>query len=157
MPAPKHNEYWKKRKSHGPKPLWSDPETLRKDCIDYFEWVEANPLYEERLFTYKGKVISGQLKKMRAMTLTGLCIHLGISLDTWLNYKAKPVFSEIIEFVEAVIYDYKFTGAAAGLLNHAIIARDLGLADKKEVDVGMSHEQWLKLLEQYEQDESASQ
>ena len=142
------------RKSHGRKPLWSDPETLRKDCIDYFEWVEANPLLEDQHFTYQGKVISAQLPKMRAMTLTGLCIHLGISLDTWLNYKAKPVFSEIIEFVEAVIYDYKFTGAAAGLLNHAIIARDLGLADKKEVEVGMSHEQWLKLLEQYDEPSS---
>jgi hypothetical protein len=32
-----------------------------------------------------------------------------------------------------VILDQKFTGAAADLLNPNIIARDLGLTDKKEV------------------------
>nr|WP_261640834.1 DNA-packaging protein [Erwinia mallotivora] len=34
---------------------------------------------------------------------------------------------------EQIIYNQKFTGAAADLLNANIIARELGLADKREV------------------------
>ena len=49
--------------------------------------------------------------------------------------KGKPDFSEVCADAERVIYQQKFQGAAADQLNPAIIARDLGLADKKEVGV----------------------
>ena len=35
--------------------------------------------------------------------------------------------------IRDIIYDQKFTGAAAGLLESNIIARELGLVDKKDV------------------------
>ena len=38
-------------------------------------------------------------------------------------------------YVENIIRDQKFSGACSGHFNHAIIIRDLGLADKKEVDL----------------------
>lgn len=44
----------------------------------------------------------------------------------------------VITQAEAVIYEQKFTGAAADLLNPNIIARDLGLADKKELSGGLA-------------------
>jgi len=43
-------------------------------------------------------------------------------------------FSTVIADIEAVIKSQKFQGAAAGLLNANIIARDLGLADKSDFD-----------------------
>lgn len=42
-------------------------------------------------------------------------------------------FSDICTRVREIIYEQKFTGAAAGLLNPMIIARDLSLRDKSEV------------------------
>ena len=41
---------------------------------------------------------------------------------------------EICTSIAKVIRQQKFEGAAAGLLNHAIIARDLGMADKHDHD-----------------------
>ncbi len=44
-------------------------------------------------------------------------------------------YSAIIRVIRAEIYEDKYTGAAVGIFQHNIIARDLGLTDKKEVDV----------------------
>ena len=46
------------------------------------------------------------------------------------NYKNNPDFLGVVKEVEEIIYNQKFTGAAADLLNSNIIARELGLADK---------------------------
>ena len=42
---------------------------------------------------------------------------------------------EVITRIRETAYNQKFTGAAADLLNANIIARDLGLSDKKEMNV----------------------
>ena len=73
------------------------------------------------------------IPKMRAMTQNGLFLFLGISPQTWANYRERDGFLEITARVESVIYEQKFTGAAADMLNPNIIARELGLADKKEL------------------------
>jgi len=53
---------------------------------------------------------------------------------TWKKYKEHKDFLDIITHIETIIYTQKFEGAAAGHYNANIIARDLGLADKKELD-----------------------
>lgn len=113
--------------------LWSEPEALLTDCLEYMDWVEANPLYEAKAFAYEGTVTVAPVAKMRAMTVGGLCIFLGIDQSTWRDYRGKADFSGVCSRVEEMIREQKFTGASAGLLNHAIIARDLGLADKREL------------------------
>ena len=40
----------------------------------------------------------------------------------------------IIHKIEEIIYNQKFEGAAVGIFNSNIIARDLGLSDKKDID-----------------------
>jgi hypothetical protein len=39
-----------------------------------------------------------------------------------------------IHKIEDIIYDQKFTGAVIGIFKENIIARDLGLTDKKEIE-----------------------
>nr|CBA74347.1 conserved hypothetical phage protein [Arsenophonus nasoniae] len=68
------------------------------------------------------------------MTIMGLCLFLDIDRTTWLAYKAKEGFSIITTRTEEVIYDQKFSGAAADLLNANIIARDLGLKEQSQVE-----------------------
>lgn len=133
MVAPKGNKFWVARARHGRRPRFADSESLWISCVDYFDWVEAHPLKEEKIFTWQGKVISTEVSKMRAMTINGLCLHLGIDITTWRDYRKKNGFSSVSERVEQIIYEQKFTGAAAGLFNTSIIARDLGLANKDEV------------------------
>ena len=132
MAAPKGNQFWKARSKHGRDLIFKNPETLWPSCCEYFEWVEANPLYEDRLFSYQGEVVHEPAAKMRAMTLDGLCIFLDVSFQTWLNYKKREDFLDIIGRVENIIRVQKFTGAAAGLLNPNVIARELELADKSK-------------------------
>lgn len=126
------NQFWKARSSHGRKPLWSNPEDLRDACYQWFQWVEDNPLTEYKVAQFQGEQVSMEVPKMRAMTLAGLCIYLGMNQVTWREYAKKNDFSSVCEEVEQVIYNQKFVGASSDLLNSSIIARDLGLADKKD-------------------------
>jgi hypothetical protein len=132
MPAPQGNEFWKARSSHGRKPIFEDPDVLWEACCEYFEWVEANPLREEKVFNGKDGIVHADVSKMRAMTLAGLCIFLDIDRKTWAEYAKREGFIPVTTRVDEIIRDQKFSGAAADLLNPNIIARDLGLADKQE-------------------------
>lgn len=131
--APKGNQFWKARSSHGRKPIFASPELLQDACTEYFEWVEANPLMESQLVTFQGNGNLVEVPKMRAMTLSGLCIFLDISPETWREYGKKEGFSGVTRAVEEVVRTQKFEGASAGFLNANIIARDLGLSDKSEI------------------------
>lgn len=138
MAAPKGNEFWKARSTHGRNPKFDDPEKLLDACLEYFEWVEANPLKEEKIFQYQGEITRGDISKMRAMTISGLCIFLDICENTWASYRDRDDdYMRVTSKVESIIKAQKFSGAAADLLNANIIARDLGLKDesKRELDI----------------------
>ncbi|MGV0910329.1 DNA-packaging protein [Martelella sp. FOR1707] len=127
------NRFWEARSSHGAKPKFENGEDLWKACTEYFEWVEANPLWEDKLVTFQGMATHEPVAKMRAMTISGLCFFIDIDKSTWDDWKkSRPDLSGIISRAEGVIRDQKFAGAAADLLNANIIARDLGYAEKNE-------------------------
>lgn len=132
MAAPKGNQFWKARSSHGRKPIFASPDDLWEACEEYFQWVEDNPLYESKMCSYQGVNVIEPVPKMRAMTIEGLCIFLDIGTSTWDDYCGRDDFSEVTTRAERIIRTQKFTGAAADLLNANIIARDLGLRDKQE-------------------------
>lgn len=132
MPAPKGNRFWEVRSSHGRKPKFDDPQKLWEACAEYFEWVEDNPLWEYKVAQFQGVPVDMQIPKMRPMTLSGLCIFLDICQDTWANYRKTQDLIGVTKAVEEVIYNQKFSGAAADLLNANIIARDLGLKDESK-------------------------
>lgn len=128
------NRFWQARSSHGRNPLFTDPEALWDACCEYFDWNDANPLYEDNLVTFQGHATHEPLAKMRAMTISGLCMFLDVDETTWRGWRAdRADLIPIITRAESVIYRQKFEGASASMLNPNIIARDLGLADKKEL------------------------
>jgi hypothetical protein len=134
MAAPKGNRFWEVRAKSGRDKIFSDEDQLWKAACEYFEWVESNPLWETKVTQYQGDVIDMPVSKMRAMTQEGLCLFLGISTQTWRDYSKRKDFLEVTSRVDNVIKSQKFAGAAADLLNANIIARDLGLTDKQQVD-----------------------
>jgi len=127
----KGNQFWKQRTKHGRDKLFSSPDVLWEECQKYFEWCDTNPLVE---IDYKGKdATSVSIPKMKAYTWSGL--ELFLDIDSLREYKTNPnysEFSQIVTRVDKIIYTQKFEGSAAGFLNPNIIARDLGLTDKKE-------------------------
>ena len=134
MAAPKGNKFWEMRSTHGRNPIFKNPNDLWDACCQYFDYVHENPLMEDKAFAFQGVVTHEPVAKMQAMTMQGLCLFLDIGTSTWAEYRSKKDFSEVVTQAEMVIYHQKFTGAAADLLNPSIIARDLGLQDKQQVD-----------------------
>lgn len=114
--------------------VYSSPSQLWKACVSYFEWVTENPLKEEQVFSNGSRMT---VNRPRAMTLEGLCIHLGISRKTWQNWRNRYTesgdISRLIEVVDNIIYSQKFEYAAVGMMNSSLISRDLGLADRSEI------------------------
>ena len=132
MAAPKGNQFWKARTSHGREKIFSSKDTLWDACCEYFQWVEDNPLLESKSYQFQGFPFQDTVAKMRAMTISGLVTFLDIDRSTWTAWKTDKDFSVIVSRVEEIIYEQKFTGAAAELLNPNIIAREIGLSDKRE-------------------------
>jgi len=128
-PATKGNRFWKARSTHGRKPTFTKPHILWNACVEYFNWIEDNPLKEEKLFHYQGTVTSCEVSKMRAMTISGLCIYIDVCPTTWGKYRKNKDLMDVTTRADEIIYNQKFTGAAAELLNPNIIARDLKLRD----------------------------
>lgn len=142
MSAPEGNQFWKARSKHGRDRIFNSPDKLWEAACEYFEWVENNPLWEAKYTQYQGEPVDITVPKMRAMTIEGLCRFLGVNskylhqfesgLD--LDKSIDKDFSHIICDIKEIIYDQKFSGAAADLLNANIISRDLGLSDKSQHD-----------------------
>lgn len=132
MAAPQGNQFWRLRASHGRDKLFASADALWESCCEYFDEVEQNPLQEDSVSFYQGIPNHDNVAKMRAMTLDGLTVFLDIDMETWRRWRADNDFCGVVSRVERIIRDQKFTGAAAGLLNPNIIARDLGLRDVAE-------------------------
>jgi hypothetical protein len=122
------NEFWKARAKSGRGKKFT-VKSLAKAAEEYFQWVEEHPLQAVELSKYKGEADLIEVPKMRAMTIIGFCNFINISKDTWANYKADDEFKETCERIQSIIYQQKFEGAAADLLNASIIARELSLKE----------------------------
>lgn len=128
MGAPKGNKFWL---------LWEkssriyEPEALLEKALEYFTFCDENPLID---VDFVGKDATPvERKKMRAMTIQGFCGFAGISDETFANYSKEKRYFGIIAYIRRTIYTQKLEGAAAGLLNANIIARELGLKDNTDV------------------------
>lgn len=134
MPAPKGNQYWQRARRSGRRPTYETVDALWEACCGYFKWVEENPLYATDTVKFQGKARIINVPKPRAMTIQGLCIFIGITHETWTQYRKRDQdFSEVTSQVDAIIRTQKFEGAAADLFNASIISRDLGLAEKQSI------------------------
>lgn len=111
--------------------IYQTPEEMLKRIQGYFAWAEANPLYEAKLVTFQGKSTMEKLPKLRALTLDGMCLFLGLPKTTFQEYRKRSEFSYVIQWAEDSIREQKFGAAAADLMNANIIALDLGLRAKE--------------------------
>jgi len=134
MAATAGNKFWEARSKHGRDKLFASPQLLWDACCEYFQWVEDNPLWSTKAVQYQGAPVDLPEAKMRAMTISGICLFLDIDETTWRAWRTDKDFSPIIKKADAVIYNQKLSGAAADLLNANIIARELGLSDKRETE-----------------------
>lgn len=124
------NEFWKARSTHGRKPIFSEPGELQTAIDEYFQWCNDHPLYRTKAMVVDKRVIMVDEPLLRATTLQGLQLFLDISDAAWYGYAKKEDFVSVTSAAMKRMYSHKFNGAAAGLFNPNIIARDLGLSEK---------------------------
>lgn len=136
MGAPLNNQFWKNRTKHGRDKIFSDPELLWQSACEYFENCDNNPI---NTLEFNGKdAIECIVPKMRAYTKAGLSVYLDCALNTFDALEKDKDFLQVYTRICQIIYTQKFEGAAAGVLNANIIARDLGLSDNNNTNVNHS-------------------
>lgn len=135
MGAPKGNQYYLLRSKDGKEPIYS-PEELAKWANDYFNFCINTPLQSSEIVKYKDHHEVVTVPKLRAFTIKGLCVFLDISDETFSNYSKREEYIGVTTRIRNIIYTQKFEGAAADLLNQNIIARDIGLVDRKDHTTG---------------------
>lgn len=147
---------WEMKEKNGAKQKYTDPQELWDRAADYFEWCENNQIIEEKAFAAQGTIITHEYHHDRPFTQAGLCVHLGISSETWRNYRKDEKLAEVINLIDMIMFEQKFSKAAVGMFNANLISRDLNLADKSEIDhttngkdmnAKMSDEEFNKKLE----------
>ena len=123
------NKFWRMRKFNlGQAMAFKSAQEFLDQAQTYFDWVDDNPLLLNKVFG-SGKKMNE--KKARAMGIQSLCVHLGISHTTFLNYrKREDDFGIAAAYVQQVMDAYNVEIACSGLGNGNIIGRILGLSDK---------------------------
>jgi hypothetical protein len=124
----KGNQLWRLAQNPGRPMIFKTPEDLWVKSIEYFDYIDANPILKTDFKGKDNEMVKYDLQ--RPYTWQGLYVFLGVNdLE---HYKTKGEFSEILTRIGNIIYNQKFEGASVGIFNHAIIARDLGLTEKHD-------------------------
>lgn len=156
MPAPKGNQFWKIISQYGRKKLFESPGLLWEAACEYFQWCDDHPWVQIETTTKQIKIkakageedtikpISDvkEIPTARPYTIEGFCLYCSASRSWWSEFKKADHegFLEVTTRIDQTIYRQKFEGAAVGAFNANIIARDLGLSDKKEHVVNLDKE-----------------
>lgn len=136
MAAPLKNNYWQFQNKHG-RDFKYTPDALLEEANKYFEWMES------RVWNKKEAIKSGDLAgtlidipTQTPLSIESFCLFADINRQTFYNYESNEdpykAFFDIITRIRGVIESNQFEGATVGAYNPNIIARKLGLADKKE-------------------------
>ena len=150
MPFQKGNNLWELCENPGRPPKYNSPKKLWNACVEYFKWVEANPIKVQKHAIFKGNACPYWEEQPRAMLLTQLCRSIGVSERVWRDWrKDRHDLIPVITRVESIIWEQKFQGAAIDLFNSNIIAQELGLKHKIETSQeGETLEEFLQGLEE---------
>jgi hypothetical protein len=148
MPAPKGNQFWKLRSKHGRDKLFSDPKLLLETAFDYFQWCDDHPWYKNEQVKTAAKPFHNddgevvfppnicEIPTARPYSLSGLCHYLNcdeVTLRSYTKDEDKKDFFTVTHAIVNIIETQQFEGATVGAFNANIIARKLGLVDKKDV------------------------
>lgn len=159
MGAPKENQFWRKRTKHGRDKLFKTPQILWEAACEYFKWVDDNPImvWEQRRMGFR----KGPGRKpdrlqaipmQRPYTMGAFCIFIDVGPRYFWEFEATNQrvindetstpeakelakgFSTVIDAIVNATKEQKFSGASVGIFNAQLIARDLGLIDRKEME-----------------------
>lgn len=134
-----YNHKLKKRLGRPPK---FTPESLWAKFVEFYEKQAKDPINlvsAAKAGDHFGELV--EVPTSRPLTIEGFTIHADIDITTWHEYangnvgtvEQKRKFTGVCSKIRSFVHEVNFAGASVGTFNHAIIARYLGLADKKEL------------------------
>lgn len=120
------------------------PKTFEQAWIKYFKWCDDNPWVKNDLIKsgeFAGQVIP--IPSVRPYSELGFCAYHNLG-EHYLTELAQTLAAQTDEDSRRMLYiltqarakcrSQKFEGAAVGAFNATLIARDLGLADKQQLE-----------------------
>jgi len=117
------------------------PESLWTYFVQYQKYAKENPKLRHDFVGKDAKEVYRELEI--PLTMDGFEIFMwnqginGDISDYLINKNAAyGEFSTILARIRKIIYDDKLIGAAAGIFNQSIIARDLGLKEQTDLTSG---------------------
>ena len=120
------------------RPRKHTPQSLLKEFEDYVNDRMSRPI--EIIETEEGFIGKSRIDKTKTksiphpMSIRDFCVHLGVG-DSWFRQLPEE-FSSVKAYIQGFLEDYQLKGAQAGVFNANIVARLLGLADKKDITSG---------------------
>lgn len=138
--------YWEERSKKSPKPgrpKKLTPELMWKLACKYFERSRKDVIIKKDFIKSgpkAGEIVG--IEVTTPFTWEGFNVYLTekiglVNLKYYrYNFEGRySEFEEIVHQIDAIMYTQKFNGAAVGIFNSSIIARELGLAEQKDVKV----------------------
>lgn len=116
---------------------FSKPSQLLKAFQEYIEDRKERVIkIEEEEFGYYGESNHRKTKRKEfehPLSIADFCVFLGMSRNWWNELPTE--FLGVKGIISDYIFTYQLKGAEVGLFNANIVARELGLADKREDSV----------------------
>ena len=150
MGAPAGNKYYMLRSSSGRDKEFKTPVELWDAFLEYKEHTDDNPIII--LDAVKSGADAGmliQIPHARPYTLKAFASYIGLTELGLRNYgtlESHKEFFTVYTRIKEITDNNKFEGAAVGIFNANIIARDLGLTDNSSMNIDVKSE--TKLTEQ---------
>lgn len=111
------------------------PEQVFELAIKYFEWAEREHLEAAETTSFQGVVSEHKVHKPRVFTLNGLRLFCGFSEAVLSKWRKEDGFSDVMEFIDGVIYEQKFQLAANGVIHAGFIGKEIGVDKPTSVAV----------------------
>lgn len=114
------------------------PEQVFDLAVRYFEWAERSHIQAAETASFQGDVYESKIHKPRIFTLNGFRLFSGLSEAVLLKWRKEPGFSDVMDFIDGVVYEQKFQLAANNLVNAPFIAKEIGVDKGATVNVEAS-------------------
>lgn len=111
-------------------------EELEAAFESYKKWALENPIKKPEMMK-SGKLQGEQIDILipRPWSIEDFCIHAGMTSVTWRDWRKTNRYPTILPRIDDEILNQQANGATVDMYNHAIVAKRLGMVDKKEVEV----------------------
>jgi hypothetical protein len=134
MAAPLGNQYALGNSGKPPKYM---PEELEEKIVEYFKYVD-DINKQRKLKRFEGE-------KLKPFTISGICVFLDISMETWAEYSKKQEYAEPIKRAKSRVMNHIEEGMMNGTLSTIgsifNLKNNFGWVDKIEVNTTTSSDQ----------------